>query len=260
MSAQIIDGKSLAQQLKDQLHPASQQGGLGVVLIGDNPASHIYIRGKENAAKQLGIPFHLLHITEWADLESLQNQVRTFAQRPDLSGVIVQMPLPGNLKAEELLNCVPFEKDVDGLLPNSKFIPATARGVIYALKSTKQLLVGKHAVILGRSKLVGRPLVDLLLQENCTVTIAHSYTSNLPAITKQADILISAVGKAGLINGDMVKEGVIAIDVGINRTDKKIVGDMVFDELTEKASFITPVPGGIGPLTIAFLMANVVGQ
>lgn len=259
MSAQIIDGKSLAAQLEYELSQASSvpQMGLGAVLIGDNPASHIYVRRKEKIAKRLGIPFHLLHITEWESLETLKERIREFAERADLSSILVQMPLPGNLNTAEIQACIPLHKDVDGLQPHSSFIPATARGVLYALKSTKQLLTGKHAVILGRSLLVGRPLVDLLLAENCTVTIAHSYTTDIPSITRQADILISAVGKVGLVNGSMVKEGVIAIDVGINRINETIVGDMVFDEVKEKASFITPVPKGIGPLTVAFLMANV---
>lgn len=260
MSAQIIDGKKLAQALEKNLRLVSPQGGLGVVLIGDNPASLIYIKGKQKKAEELKIPFHLLTITEWDDIENLKEKVRNFSNRPDLAGVIIQMPLPGKLQAEELQACVPLEKDVDGLQNCSPFIPATARGVMYALKSTKQLLTGKHAVIIGRSKLVGKPLIDLLLVENCTVTVAHSYTQNLSQITRQADILISATGKAGLIKADMVKEGVIMIDVGITRVADKIVGDTIFDEVKEKASFITPVPGGIGPLTIMFLMANILGQ
>ncbi|MBI4835809.1 MAG: bifunctional 5,10-methylenetetrahydrofolate dehydrogenase/5,10-methenyltetrahydrofolate cyclohydrolase [Candidatus Abawacabacteria bacterium] len=260
MSAQIIDGKKLAQELKDQLRSASPHGGLGVVLIGENPASLIYIKQKEKLAQELSIPFELLHIREWKDIEELKEKVLHFGNQEKLAGVIVQMPLPERLPVEEFLDCIPIEKDVDGLKRASPFIPATARGVMYALKSTKQLLTGKHAVIIGRSKLVGRPLIDLLLAENCTVTIAHSYTQDLPFITQSADILIAAVGKAGLINGDMVKDSVIAIDVGINRQADKIVGDISFTEVSEKASFITPVPGGIGPLTVAFLMANVLHQ
>lgn len=261
MVAQLIDGKVLAEQINTELHRASlSPKGLGVVLIGENPASHIYIKTKRNIAERLNIPFELLHITEWGSVEELKEQILQFSNKDSLQSIILQMPLPGNLQAEELITCIPLDKDVDGLLPNSPFTPATARGVLYALKSTKQLLTGKHAVIIGRSKLVGRPLIDLLLAENCTVTIVHSYTIDLPSITKTADILISAVGKPGLVNADMVKSGVIAIDVGITRMDGKILGDMDFQEIQKKASFITPVPGGIGPLTVAFLMANVLRQ
>ncbi len=260
MSAELIDGKKLAEDFVTELRRKSPMNrGLGVVLIGNNPASEIYIKNKQSLAARLNIPFEILRVTEWQDITQLKDAITTFSERSDLAGIILQMPLPEGLQslANELLELIPVNKDVDGLLPRSPFIPATAQGVMHALKSTKQLLSGKHAVILGRSKLVGRPLVDLLLAENCTVTIAHSYTMDLPNLTRQADILISAVGKAGLIKGDMVKAGVIAIDVGINRIGDKIIGDIVFDEVKEKASFITPVPGGIGPLTVAYLMNNV---
>ena len=260
MSDQIIDGKKLAAELKEKLRLVSPKRGLGVILIGENPASKIYINSKEKAARSLGIPFELLHLSEWSDMDKLKLAIIQFSSRNDIGGIVLQMPLPTGLQSAELLSCIPLEKDVDGLLPCSPFLPATARGVMYALKSTKQLLTGKHAVIIGRSKLVGLPLVDLLLAENCTITIAHSYTQDLPTLTRNADILISAVGKAGLITGDMVKPGVIAIDVGITRKNNQVLGDMNFAEVQKHASFITPVPGGIGPLTVAFLLANVLRQ
>ncbi len=258
--SQIIDGKKLAEKVKDQLRPVPPHGGLGVIMIGHNPASEVYVKQKAKLAHELNIPFETLRLTEWDDWLETKEDIQDFCERKDLAGIIVQLPLPSEINPIEVLELVPLAKDVDGLKKSSTFIPATARGVMRALKSTGTLLTGKHAVILGRSKLVGKPLIDLLLAENCTVTIAHSYTQNLPSITKTADILISAVGKPGLINGDMVKDGVIAIDVGITRTDDGLKGDFVFDEVTKKANFITPVPGGIGPLTVVFLMANVLGR
>ncbi len=258
--AEIIDGKKLAEEVKEQLRPVPPHGGLGVIMIGHNPASEIYIEQKRKLAEELHIPFEVLKLTEWDDWLETKEDIRDFCERKDLAGIIVQLPLPQEINPEEILELIPLNKDVDGLKKGSPFTPATARGVMYALKSTGLLLVGKHAVILGRSQLVGRPLIDLLLAENCTLTIAHSYTQDLPSITKQADILISAVGKPGLINGDMVKKDVIAIDVGITRTESGLKGDMVFDEVFKKASYITPVPGGIGPLTVVFLMANVLGK
>jgi len=258
--SQIIDGKKLAEEIKEQLRPVPHHGGLGVIMIGENPASTIYVGQKEKLTKELNIPFEVLKLTEWDDWLETKEDIKDFCERKDLAGIIVQLPLPPGIHAEGILDLIPIDKDVDGLKKCSSFIPATARGVMYALKSTGTLMTGKHAVILGRSKLVGRPLIDLLLAENCTVTIAHSYTQDLPSITKTADILISAVGKPSIVNGDMVKEGVIAIDVGITRTEAGLKGDLVFDEIAKKANFITPVPGGIGPLTVAFLMANILGK
>lgn len=255
--AQIIDGKKLAEELKEQLRPVPHLGGLGVIMIGENQASEVYVKQKEKLAKELHIPFEIFKLTQWNNWIETKNNIQSFSERKDLSGIIVQLPLPQEINPEEVLDLIPLKKDVDGLKKCSPFIPATARGVMYALKSTGTLLTGKHAVILGRSKLVGRRLIDLLLAENCTVTIAHSYTQDLPSITQTADILISAVGKPGLVTSGMVKDGIIAIDVGITRTKEGLKGDLVFDDISKKASFITPVPGGIGPLTVVFLMANV---
>ncbi|MBP6085579.1 bifunctional 5,10-methylenetetrahydrofolate dehydrogenase/5,10-methenyltetrahydrofolate cyclohydrolase [Candidatus Gracilibacteria bacterium] len=260
----IIDGKALAAALTNSLHQGSLQKSLGVIQIGNDPASTIYIHHKEKQCQKLAIPFFKLLISNWHDINDVCQQIVAFVSRPEITGIILQIPLPKGLPTKELLALIPLEKDVDGLLQGSPFIPATARAVMHALKSTETVLTGKHAVIIGYSALVGKPLVDLLLAENCTVTVTHIHTQDLPTLTRQADILISAVGKINLVSGDMVQPGVIAIDVGINRIkdgEKEIIsGDLNYEEVSKKASFITPVPGGVGPLTVAFLMANVLGQ
>lgn len=256
----LIDGKKLAAELKAQLHLVTPPGGLGVIVIGDNPASAIYIEHKEKLANELQIPFKKLAINDDEPLESVKNQVKQFVNDPELAGVILQLPLPPQFPVDELLNLIPRTKDVDGLLPESPFVSATARAVMYAIESTDQELTGKHAVLVGYSRLLGKALVDLLITAKCTVSITHIHTQNLASITCQGDIIISAVGKPDLITGDMMKEGCIAIDVGITRTESGIKGDINFADASKKAAYITPVPGGIGPLTVVFLMANVLGK
>lgn len=254
--AMLIDGKKLAQDLKDQLRLGTPQGGLGVIVIGDNPASAIYIQHKEKVATELGIPFSKLAIPADTPAEEVKKQMQDFVAREDLAGIILQLPVPASLPVNELLRLIPLTKDIDGLLPGSPYIAATARAVMHAITSTQEVLTGKHAVMIGYSNLLGKALVDLLIAAQCTVSITHIHTRNLSAITQQADILISAVGKPGLVTGDMVKAGCIAIDVGISRTADGIKGDMDFETVAKKAQYITPVPGGIGPLTIIFLLAN----
>ncbi len=256
----LIDGKKLAAELKAQLHLVTPRGGLGVIFIGDNPASAIYIEHKAKLASDLQIPFKKLAISESTTLESAKTQVQQFVNDPELAGIILQLPLPAQFPVDELLNIIPRTKDVDGLLPGSPFVSATARAVMHAIKSTGQELTGKHAVLVGYSRLLGKALIDLLITAKCTVSITHIHTRDLASITRQGDIVISAVGKPDLISGDMIKEDCIAIDVGITRTDQGIKGDINFAEASKKAAYITPVPGGIGPLTVLFLMANTLGK
>ncbi len=256
----LIDGKQLAQTVKDQLRLVTPSGGLGVIVIGDNPASAIYIAHKEKLATELGIPFSRLELSADVDLNSAKAKIIEFCARMDLAGIMLQLPIPNQFPVDTLVNLIPREKDVDGLLAGSPFVSATARAVMYAIQSTNQDLTGKHAVMIGYSKVLGKALVDLLVEAKCTVSITHIHTKDLGSITKQADILISAVGKPDLVTGEMIKTGCIAIDVGISRTDKGIKGDINFEEASQKAAYLTPVPGGIGPLTVVFLMANVLRQ
>ena len=256
----LIDGKKLAQDLKDQLRLVSPSGGLGIIVIGDNPASKIYIEFKEKLATELHIPFAKLELSAETPITKIKEEMRAFGERNDLKGIMLQLPLPKGLNTQELLNLIPRDKDVDGLLPSSPFVSATARAVMYAIASTGQDLTGKHAVMIGYSPVLGKALVDLLIEAKCTVSITHIHTRDLASITKQADILISAVGKPGLVTGEMIKEQCIAIDVGITRTADGIKGDMDFESVAKKAQYLTPVPGGIGPLTVVCLMANVLNN
>ncbi len=256
----LIDGKKLAAELKAQLHLVTPQGGLGVIVVGNDPASAIYIEHKQKLALELHIPFKKLAIHEDTDLESTKNQIKQFVNDPELAGIILQLPLPPQFPVDELLNLIPRTKDVDGLLPGSPFVSATARAVMHAIQSTGHDLTGKHAVLVGYSRLLGKALVDLLINAKCTVSITHIHTQDLASITRQGDIVVSAVGKPDLIRGDMIKDGCIAIDVGITRTEQGIKGDINFAEASKKAAYITPVPGGIGPLTVLFLMANTLGK
>lgn len=256
----LIDGKKLATELKNQLHLVTPIGGLGVIVIGNNPASAIYIQHKEKLATELNIPFKKLAISEDEAPDQAKALISQFVNDPQLSGILLQLPLPKPFSADELLKLIPLSKDVDGLIPGSPFISATARAVMHAIQSTGQDLTGKHAVLVGYSRLLGKALVDLLIEAKCTVSITHIYTKDLASITRQGDIVISAVGKPNLITGNMLKDNCIAIDVGITRTEQGIKGDINFSEASEKAAYITPVPGGIGPLTVLFLMANVLGK
>lgn len=256
----LIDGKKLAAELKNQLRLVTCPGGLGVIIIGNNPASAIYIEHKEKLAKELHIPFKKLAIKEDSPLASAKDQIAQFVNDPELSGILLQLPLPDPFSADELLKLIPLNKDVDGLIPGSPFVSATARAVMHAIQSTGQDLTGKHAVLVGYSRLLGKALVDLLIEAKCTVSITHIHTKDLASITRQGDVVISAVGKPDLIRGNMLKEHCIAIDVGITRTEQGVKGDISFEEASKKAAYITPVPGGIGPLTVLFLMANVLRQ
>lgn len=273
--AVILDGKAMAQQVMnevlvrvDALKARRITPGLAVILVGDDPASQTYVRSKSKACESLGIFSRTVLLPKEATQEELEEQLRLLNADEKIDGILLQLPLPKHLNEAAALQMIRPDKDADGfhlmnagrlLTGVSGVQPCTPAGILYMLKSGGVPLSGKHAVVIGRSNIVGKPTALLLLYENCTVTVCHSRTENLPAITGQADILVSAVGKPRFVTADMVKEGAAVVDVGINRVNGKIVGDVDFDAVSEKAGFITPVPGGVGKMTIAMLMRNTVG-
>jgi methylenetetrahydrofolate dehydrogenase (NADP+) / methenyltetrahydrofolate cyclohydrolase len=278
-AAQILDGKALAQKIQLQLKERVQTlepkigrpPGLAVIMVGDNPASAVYVRNKERACEKVGIASFGRHFPTQTSFEELKQAIEELNQDLRVDGILVQLPLPDHLDAVSLLHTIHPDKDADGLHPTNLgrlvrteagLRSCTPAGVMRLLQEYKIELSGKHAVVVGRSILVGKPLALMLLEENATVTIAHSRTQNLGSITRQADILVAAVGRPNLITADMVKPGAVAIDVGINRVDKdgesKLVGDIDFRAVAEVAKYITPVPGGIGPMTVAMLLSNTV--
>lgn len=273
--AQIIDGKATAaqvrQSLKVQVETLASQGmtpGLAVILAGNDPASAVYVRNKEKAAKELGIYSEMIYLPENVSQEALLNTVKRLNNDDKIHGILVQLPLPKGLDEKEIIAAISPEKDVDAfhvqnvgkiMLGEYDFLPCTPAGVMELLKTYNIDVRGKNAVVVGRSNIVGKPMAMLLLHDDATVTVCHSKTENLSEITKNADILIAAVGKAKFITGDMVKEGAVVIDVGMNRDENnKLCGDVDFDSVSKKSSWITPVPGGVGPMTIAMLMKNTV--
>ena len=263
----IMDGKALAAEIKEDLKLRVQKLNyaptLAVIQVGDKPASNIYIRNKEKACKEVGIVSEIARL----DAHISQRNLGLFLESPNTDGVMLQLPLPSHLNETEALEHIYYKADVDGIHPLSAgylfkgcagFVSCTPKGIIRLLKYYNVPLDGKHAVVVGRSNIVGKPMSMLLLNENCTVTMCHSHTQNLGEITKQADILIVAIGKPHFITKDIVKLGSAVVDVGINRVDGKVVGDVDFDEVKEIAGWITPVPGGVGPMTIAMLLENTV--
>lgn len=274
MTARIIDGKSIAKELRESLAPRvaalKEQGitpGLTVIVVGDDPASAIYVRNKERACVKLGMNSQVLRFSAETTQEEILNTVRLLNQDDSVHGILVQLPLPRHIDEQAVLRAIDPDKDVDGFhamnagrLMNGEpgFVACTPKGVMRLLEVSGVELDGKNAVVVGRSNIVGKPMALLLLQKNCTVTIAHSHTKDLTAVTRSADILVVAVGRAGFITGDMIKPGAAVMDVGINRVDGKVVGDVDFESTKEVASCITPVPGGVGAMTIAMLMENTV--
>lgn len=274
MTARIIDGKSIAKELRESLAPRvaalKEQGitpGLTVIVVGDDPASAIYVRNKERACVKLGMNSQVLRFPAETTQEEILNTVRLLNQDDSVHGILVQLPLPRHIDEQAVLRAIDPDKDVDGFhamnagrLMNGElgFVACTPKGVMRLLEVSGVELDGKNAVVVGRSNIVGKPMALLLLQKNCTVTIAHSHTKDLTAVTRSADILVVAVGRAGFITGDMIKPGAAVMDVGINRVDGKVVGDVDFESAKEVASCITPVPGGVGAMTIAMLMENTV--
>ena len=274
MTARIIDGKSIAKELRESLAPRvaalKEQGitpGLTVIVVGDDPASAIYVRNKERACVKLGMNSQVLRFPAETTQEEILNTVRLLNQDDSVHGILVQLPLPRHIDEQAVLRAIDPDKDVDGFhamnagrLMNGEpgFVACTPKGVMRLLEVSGVELDGKNAVVVGRSNIVGKHMALMLLQKNCTVTIAHSHTKDLAAVTRSADILVVAVGRAGFITGDMIKPGAAVMDVGINRVDGKVVGDVDFESAKEVASCITPVPGGVGAMTIAMLMENTV--
>lgn len=272
--ARILDGKQIAAELKEnialeiaKLKEQSIVPGLAVVLVGEDPASKVYVGHKERACQALGVHSEVIRLSETITTQELLVQIKQLNQRSDIHGILVQLPLPQQLDEQLIIESVSPDKDVDGFHPinvgflslgRKTFVPCTPRGIMEMLKLSSIDVAGKHVVIIGRSNIVGKPLAALLLAQNATVTVCHSHTVNLAQVTKEADILIVAVGKSRFVTANMVKKGAVVIDVGINRQGKKLVGDVAFDEVEQVASAITPVPGGVGPLTIMMLMANTI--
>lgn len=272
VETKIIDGKQIAKEFRQQIAKHVQKLGstpkLSVILIGEHPASLIYVENKKKYAKEVGIDVDVHHLPATVSEKTVLDLIKELNAKKEVNAILMQLPVPPHLNSDKLLQAIDPKKDVDGLHPENvgkmvtghpALIPGTPLGCVYLLKQVHESLSGKHAVVIGRSALVGRPLAQLLLQENCTVTQAHSKTENLAELCRTADILVSAVGKPGLVKGDFIKEGATVIDVGINRLDNgKIVGDVLFLEMMGKAAYITPVPGGVGPMTTAMLLFNVV--
>ncbi len=266
----IIDGKALAvklrEELKEKIGALKKAPGLAVVIVGHDPASQIYVRNKIKACGELGIRSFSYELPETATQKEVEDVLDELASNPKVNGILLQLPLPKGLNAESAMSHIPFEKDVDGfsaenlgllLLHKERTVACTPLGVMKILEHEGVEIAGKNAVVLGRSDTVGKPMAMLLLNANATVTICHSKTQNLKEICKNADILVSAIGKAKFVTADMVKQGAVVIDVGINRDENgKLCGDVDFENVKEKTSCITPVPGGVGPMTITMLMYN----
>jgi methylenetetrahydrofolate dehydrogenase (NADP+)/methenyltetrahydrofolate cyclohydrolase len=275
MAAQIIDGKALAAKLRTDLKPRVDalkargvHPGLAVILVGDDPASAIYVRNKIKACEEVGIRSFFDRLPADASQATLLARVHELNADPAVHGILVQMPLPAHLDSQRVLDAITFDKDVDGLhatnagltlMGRPHFRSCTPYGVMKMLESIGAPLAGCHAVVLGRSNMVGKPMAMLLLAANATVTMAHSKTRDLAAITRQADVLVAAVGRQSLVTADMVKPGAIVIDVGTNKSPEgKLVGDVDFSRVKEVAGFISPVPGGVGPMTITMLLVNTI--
>lgn len=275
MAARILDGKSLAAQVraavKNEVARLSQRGirpGLAVILAGDNPASRVYVRNKVLASEQTGVRSELFELPASVSEEALVDRVLALNDDPDVHGILVQLPLPKQIDAHKVLETVSPAKDVDGFHAANlgalvagmpQMVPCTPAGVMRLLQHAQVPLAGAHAVVIGRSNIVGKPLALLLLQQDTTVTICHSKTRDLENVARSADILVAAVGRAKLVTGAMVKPGACVIDVGVNRlADGSLCGDVDFASASELAGWITPVPGGVGPMTIAMLLENCV--
>ena len=282
MTAKILDGNAIAEQLrtevaaevKARLEAGLSRPGLATVLVGENPASQSYVKSKRKASAEVGIESFGYELPASSSQKEVEELVTQLNNDTRIHGILVQLPLPPGLDEESVLKLISIEKDVDGFHPlnigrlaqkgrDPLYVPCTPNGVMYLLEKNGPRLEGANAVVLGRSNIVGMPVALLLVRANATVTICHSHSKNLSDITRQADILVAAVGKPEMVRGDWVKPGAVVIDVGINRVEDatrpkgyRLVGDVCFDEVKEVASVLTPVPGGVGPLTIAMLLRN----
>ncbi|MBQ7455406.1 MAG: bifunctional methylenetetrahydrofolate dehydrogenase/methenyltetrahydrofolate cyclohydrolase FolD [Clostridia bacterium] len=272
MSAILMNGRETADRLAQQqaLRAAALRARgvvpqLAVILVGEDPASAVYVRSKERACEKVGVASRVIRLPEDTAQETLHAQIDMLNADPAVHGILIQLPLPKHLDTQAAIARVDAKKDVDGfhavncglLLQGAQgVLPCTPRGIIYLLHQANVPLDGAHAVVVGRSNIVGKPMAVLLLRENCTVTVCHTHTRDLPALTRQADVLVAAVGRPRIITADMVKEGAAVIDVGMNRVDGKLCCDVDFEAVSQKAGWITPVPGGVGPMTVAMLMEN----
>ena len=271
----IIDGKKIAEQLRDKIKSDikkmsdNNKPGLAVILIGEHPASQIYVRNKEKFANEVGINSSILRFDENISERDLKNEIKKLNDDPNVHGILVQLPLPKHISQKDIIQSIDPDKDVDGFHPinvgnlssgNNAMVPCTPLGCYYLIKKVIPNLSGLNAVVIGRSNINGKPMAQLLLKENCTVTIVHSKTKNIEEICKKGDIIIAAVGKPKMVKSDWVKNTAVIIDVGINRIEingkNKIVGDVDFDNIQDKVKGISPVPGGVGPMTIACLLEN----
>lgn len=269
----IIDGKALAKEkraeIAKQVEALKEKGvtpGLAVVLVGEDPASQIYVRNKHKACEEVGIYSRKITLPEETTEEEILKIIDELNNDPEIDGILVQLPLPKHFDPDKVILSISPDKDVDGFHPvnagrlltgQDGFFPCTPLAVMELIKSAGVDVSGKEAVVVGRSNIVGKPVSMLLLRENATVTICHSKTKDLADVCRRADILVAAVGRPEMITSDYVKEGAVVIDVGINRVgEKKVVGDVAFDEVKDKAAYITPVPGGVGPMTITMLLYN----
>lgn len=272
----ILSGKELSNKLRIEYAKKVKQitnrwgraPRLAVILVGDNPASQSYVKGKSKACEEVGIGNITINLNKDISEVELLRKIQELNLDKNIDGILVQLPLPDHIDEHKVMNFIDPKKDVDGFHPfnvdalyNNKFngiLPCTPKGIIYLLTENNIQITGKHAVVIGRSNIVGLPTAKLLLDNNATVTVCHSKTNNLKEITMSADILIVAIGKPEFITCDMIKDGAVVIDVGVNRVDGKLVGDVHFDSIKDKASYITPVPGGVGPMTITCLMENTI--
>lgn len=270
--ATIIDGKLVSKKVKDEvanevltLKEKGVTPGLAVIIVGDDPASRVYVNNKKKACAQVGFYSEEYALPAETTMEELLDLIDVLNGRDDINGILCQLPLPKHLDEKKVIDYISSSKDVDAFSPvnvgkimigDYDFLPCTPAGVMELLKHYNIEVEGKECVVIGRSNIVGKPMGMLLLHKNGTVTICHSRTKNLKEVCKRADILVAAVGIAEFVTADMVKDGAVVIDVGMNRKDGKLCGDVKFDEVSQKASFITPVPGGVGPMTIGMLMKN----
>ena len=275
MSAKIIDGKQVAarcrEELKQQVAALRARGiipGLAVILVGDDPASQVYVRNKHRACEELGIHSEQYTLSADTDRQTLLDLIMELNGREEIDGILVQLPLPGHLDEKEILSAIDPAKDVDSFHPQNVgrlvigdyfFAPCTPSGILTLIDSAGVDLTGKECVVIGRSNIVGKPMALMLLHRNATITVCHSKTRELPSGTRRADVLISAVGKAGFVTADMVKPGAVVIDVGMNRNQAgKLCGDVDFESVSRVAGYLTPVPGGVGPMTITMLLRSTV--
>lgn len=269
----LIDGKKVSAAIQERIAAevaklktkTNKVPGLAVILVGDDPASSIYVRNKNKTCLKLGFASFEHHLAAETSEDALLRLVGDLNANEDVNGILVQLPLPDHVDSQKVFRAIDPKKDVDGFHPenmgrlmigNALLAPCTPSGIIELLDHYQVEIEGKHAVVVGRSNIVGKPVAMLLLHRNATVTVCHSRTRDLPGVTRAADLLIAAVGKPRFVTADMVRDGAVVIDVGINRVDGKLVGDVDYEAVAPKASLITPVPGGVGPMTIALLMQN----